>query len=226
MKSTFFSLALALALFTGKVYTADKCHLREVDLCAVPIASTNKVPATEEEIDKYCAIATEAKQCLENYLAQCSTPIQREVYAWATKDPLKNTADFCEKGSTQRNDYLKYAPCLVKAQSEGKQCTDDIHAALEKLETATFADRIPTACCIYHRYEKCVSDIVETHCGKEAVTLATEIVQRHAGVSPQIICHGFDGSSDQCKNLLPPPGTKASGNAKSLLGRLFSLYVS
>ena len=226
MKFFVCTLAVGLAVVTGGAYAADKCHLREVDLCAASAAGATKIPSTDADIDKYCAAGTEAKECIDTYLNQCATPIQKEIYSWATKDPLKNTADFCKKGSTARNDYLRHAPCLAKAQPDGKKCVDDIHAALEKLETAKFSDRIPTTCCIYHRYQKCSSEVVEAKCGKEALEVGATLLRRNAGATTKLLCNGFDSNSSQCVALLPPSGTKATGNSKSIVTRLFSAYVS
>ncbi|OQR79139.1 hypothetical protein BIW11_00193 [Tropilaelaps mercedesae] len=225
MKLIVCSLAVVLAALTG-AHAADKCHLRELDLCAATASGATKVPATEDEIDKYCAIGVEAKECVENYMNQCATPIQKELFSWVTKDPLKQGADFCKKGNALRNEYLKHGPCLAKAQPEGKKCVEDIRAGLEKLESSKFTDRVSTACCIYHRYQKCSSEIVEAKCGKEALELGSNILQRSVGVSVSLFCNGFDADSAQCQALLPPPGTKPSGNSKSIVSRLFSVYVS
>jgi len=219
-------VATVLAVYaTSASAAADKCHLRELDLCAASGAGATKVPSTDAEIDKYCAQGQEARDCVSNYSAQCMTPIQKEILNWATKDPLKNTDEFCKKGSKPRTDYLRYAPCLAKAQPEGKKCVDDIHAGLEKLEKAKFQDRIPTACCIYHRYNKCSTAVVESQCGKEAIEFGSLLLQRNAGATLAVMCQGFE-SNPRCDRLLPPEGTKATGTSKSIVSRLFSAYAA
>lgn len=214
-------LVVGLAPFV----VSDKCHLRELDLCAASAAGVAKVPATDADIDKYCSIGQEAKECVNTYTAACATPVQKEIIAWATKDPLKSSEEFCKKGSKVRTDYLKHAPCLAKAQPEGKKCIDDIHAGLEKLEKAKFSDRIPTACCLYQRYQKCSTEVVEAQCGKESIEFGLGLLQRNSGTTLSVLCQGFE-NNPRCEGLLPPPGTKASGNSKSIVSKLFSAYVN
>lgn len=219
------AIVLVAVLSTG-VDAADKCHLREIDLCAASAAGISKVPATEADIDKYCGIAKESKECIDTYVNQCATPIQKELYNWATKDPAKDGSSFCKRGSAERKEYLKHAPCLASAQPEAKKCVDDVHAALEKLETAKFADRIPSACCIYRRYSQCTTDVVVGKCGKAAYDTGANELKRHLGITAKSLCSGFEPNSSACRGLLPPSGTKATGNSKSIITRLFSAYAT
>lgn len=219
MMKTFILLAVATAAFA-----VDQCHLRELDLCAATGAGQNKVPTNDAEIDTYCGMADEGKQCMGNYTAKCTTPIQKELITFATEGAKDLGEKFCKHGDALRVDYLKHAPCIAKAQPDAKKCVTDVQAGLEKIEVAKFQDRISTACCTYVRYQKCSTGVIEGQCGKEAVEYGNLIIKLASSNLIDVMCQGY-GTNPVCDSLLPPPGTKPNGNSKSVVYKLFSAYV-
>lgn len=215
----------AVAVFGRSVLASDQCHLRELDLCAAAGAGANKVPATEAEVDKYCQLGMEAKDCFQNYTSKCATPIQRELLQFATEGARQTGERFCKKGDELRDGYLKHAPCLAKAQPEGRKCLTDVQAGLEKVEEVEFRDRITAACCVYTRYNRCSSAVVESKCGQEAIRYGQIVLKLSTSNLLDVVCQGFE-SNTKCDTLLPPAGSKPKGNSKSIISKLFNAYAS
>ncbi|OQR79140.1 hypothetical protein BIW11_00194 [Tropilaelaps mercedesae] len=205
--------------------SANSCHLRELDLCAATALSVNKIPVTLAEVDSCCALGKDAKQCVDTFLQRCATPLQREIIGFITEGAVRTAERFCTKGDAIQTQYLDNAVCLAKAQPETKMCFDDVRAGLERLETVNIEDRITTACCIVTRYNKCVIGIVETICGENIIDYGLLVARMISGNTVNELCQGFD-SNPICKNLLPAPGTKATGTSKSIASKLLNAYAS
>lgn len=204
---------------------ADSCHLRELDICAASVAGVKSVPVNDADIDKYCGLAKEAKECVDAFADKCTTPLQKELMSYVLNDGSEeNAKKFCTKGDEMRNNYLKHAPCLAKTQPQEKKCTLDLQAALEKMEEAPFDAKISTACCAYARHKKCTHDVVEGECGAEAVEYGLGVIHMMSSNLIDVMCQGFD-TNPQCASLLPPPGTAPKGNGKSLIGKVISAYT-
>ncbi|OQR79141.1 hypothetical protein BIW11_00195 [Tropilaelaps mercedesae] len=215
----------AAVLLVTATFAAGQCHLREIDICAAASAGISKVPATEIEVNKYCQLGNEAKDCFQNYTIKCATPIQRELLHFATEGARLTAEKFCTKGDELREGYLKHAPCLARTQPDGKRCLTDVQAGLEKVEEVAFKDRITAACCVYTRYNKCFSDIVEGKCGTEAIRYGQIVLRLSTSNLLDVVCQGFD-TNPKCSTLLPPPGSKPKGNSKSIISKLFNAYAS
>lgn len=204
---------------------ADPCHLRELDVCAASGAGVKTVPVDDAQIDKYCELAREAKQCVDAYTDKCTTPLQKEIISYAVNDGGEDKArKFCTHGDELRTNYLKHAPCLAKAQPAEKKCTVDVQAALEKMEEVPFDAKISTACCAYTRYKKCSHDVVDAECGAEAVQYGLAVIRMTSSNLIDVLCQGFE-TNPKCASLLPPPGTAPKGNGKSLVGKLIASFV-
>jgi len=215
---------LVVILALGGAY-ADRCHLRELDLCVASGAGNNKISTTEAEVDKQCGVMQEVTDCFGNYTKACATPIQRELIALVSEGAREVQKKFCTRGDRIRTEYLKHAPCLAKTQPQGRKCLNDVQAGLEKIEESKFADRISTACCVYARYSTCSTKVVETGCGKEAVEHGNLLIKLATSNLLDVVCQSYL-NNPVCDRLLPAPGTKAKGNSKSIVSRLFNAYVS
>jgi len=217
-------LALISVLVAG-VASADRCHLRELDLCVASGAGNNKISTTEADVDKQCGVMQEVSDCFGNYTKSCATPIQRELVALVSEGARDVQKQFCTRGNKLRTEYLKHAPCLAKTQPQGRKCLNDVQAGLEKIEESKFQDRISTACCVYSRYTACSTKSIENACGKEAVEYGNLLIRLATSNLLDVVCQSYL-SNPVCDRLLPPPGTKAKGNSKSIVSRLFNAYVS
>ncbi|OQR79142.1 hypothetical protein BIW11_00196 [Tropilaelaps mercedesae] len=204
---------------------ADRCHLRELDLCVASGAGNNKISTTEAEVDKQCGVMQEVSECFGNYTQSCATPIQRELVGLVSEGAREVQKKFCTRGDKLRTEYLKHASCLAKAQPQGRKCLNDVQTGLEKIEEAKFQDRVSTACCVYARYAQCSTQVVEGTCGKAAVEYGHLLIRLATSNLLDVVCQNFL-NNPVCDTLLPPPGTKAKGNSKSVVSRLFNAYVS
>lgn len=220
-----FAVAAGLLLVAIGGATADRCHLRELDLCVASGAGNNKISTTEADVDKQCGIMQEVSECFGNYTKTCATPIQRELVGLISEGARDVSKKFCTRGDKLRTEYLKHAPCLAKAQPQGRKCLTDVQAGLEKIEEAKFSERISTACCVYARYSSCSTKVVEGACGKDAVEYGNLLIRLATSNLLDVVCQSYL-NNPVCDTLLPPPGTKAKGNSKSIVSRLFNAYVS
>jgi len=216
---------VVLAVLVPAAVWAQSCHLRELDLCAATGAGSNKISTTDADIDKQCGVLAESKECFSNFTTRCTTPIQRELGALVTQGAAELGTKFCTKGDPLRVEYLKHAPCIAKTQPEGKKCLQDVRVGLEKIEEAKFQERITVACCVYGRYTACTTKAVESQCGKDAVEYGQLLIRLATSNLLDVVCKGYD-TNPVCNTHLPPPGTKAKGNSKSILSKLFNAYVS
>ncbi|XP_022698849.1 uncharacterized protein LOC111266005 [Varroa jacobsoni] len=214
-----------LAMLAVVGANADRCHLRELDLCVATGAGANKIPTTEAEVDKQCGIMQEVNECFGNYTKACATPIQRELIALVSEGAHDVQKQFCTSGESLRTEYLKHAPCLAKSQPQGRKCLNDVQAGLEKIEEAKFADRVSTACCTYARYQSCTTKAIDAACGPAAVEHGKLLIKLATADLLDVMCQSFL-NNPVCDSLLPPPGTKAKGNSKSIVSRLFNAYAS
>lgn len=220
----YLGIAVALLGSLPKDVLGNGCHLRELDFCAAAAAGINKVPVTDEEIDRCCSMTKEVKHCVFSFFDRCATPLQREIINFITEGPIKIAERFCVKGDELRNQYLQQAGCLAKAQPNAKVCFEDVRAGLERLEVAKFDDRIPMACCIYRRYRRCVIGVIEKQCGKEIIEFGELVAKMIIGNTVNVVCQSYD-SNPICNAILPLPGTKATGHSKSILSKLLSVYT-
>jgi len=218
------SLAIIVLLAVGGAM-ADRCHLRELDLCIASGAGNNRVATTDAEVEKQCATMREVSECFGNYTKTCATPIQRELVGLLSEGARDVQRKFCTRGDKLRTEYLKHAPCLAKTQPQGRKCLTDVQAGLEKIEEAKFDARISTACCVYARYNTCSTKTIEGSCGKDAVEYGNLLIRLATSNLLEVICQSYL-TNPVCDRLLPPPGTKPRGNSKSIVSRLFNAYVS
>ena len=204
---------------------ADRCHLRELDLCAATYATSNRIATSESDVDKQCNLIQEVSECFNNFTKLCTTPIQRELVALVTEGARDAQKKFCTRGEKVRSEYLKPASCLAKAQPQGRICIDDVKSGLQAIEEAKFSDRISTACCVYTRYADCATKTVESQCGAEAVEYGNLVIRMVSSNLFDITCQAFK-NNPQCDTLLPPSGTKAKSSGKGVISKLFSAYYS
>ncbi|XP_023218949.1 uncharacterized protein LOC111621114 [Centruroides sculpturatus] len=225
-------LVAAILLFGAEQSLQQSCHLRELDLCAASMllftqGQSSPIAANEEEVTKQCEYITEARHCINNFTNKCTTELQRELLKYVLEGTEKTMDDFCTKGSNLRKEYLKYAPCVSKHFEDQRPCLNDALATLETLEHKKFDERIPTICCGYSRFRKCLSNNVINKCDKEADKLIDKVIQLTATDLLSLICGNYDHSGDKCKGLLPSEGSKPKGsNSNSALGRILSAFLT
>ncbi|XP_003747691.1 uncharacterized protein LOC100900897 [Galendromus occidentalis] len=224
MKTSAAVFALVSMLMAG-VEAADRCHLRELDLCAATGATSNRIPTSEADVDKQCKIYQEVSDCFGNYTKLCTTPIQREVINLLTEGVRDTQKKFCSRGDKLRAGYLKHAPCLAKAQPQGRKCIEDVKVGLQTIEEAKFADRVGTACCVYLRYADCATKTIETVCGQEALEYGNLLLRVITSNLPDVTCQNYR-NNPACDTLIPPSGAKAKSSAKGVISRLFNAYYS
>ena len=134
--------------------------------------------------------------------------------------------EYCSPGTQVRQNYLKHAPCLNRAQKSQRSCVKDLQAGLETVTSVEFDKRIPAACCAYRRYQYCTESRVESKCGKEAVEFMHILTRMALSRLPDIVCQGYGPKKRKCRRLLPRPGTNPKGaRSNSVLSRLFSAYT-
>lgn len=204
---------------------ADRCHLRELDLCAATGATSNRIPTSEADIDKQCKIFQEVSDCFGNFTKLCATPIQREIVNLLSEGVRDTQKKFCTRGDKLRSEYLKHAPCLAKAQPHGRICIEDVKVGLQTIEESKFSDRIPTGCCVYNRYSECATKTVETNCGADAIEYGTLLLRVITSNLPEMTCQGYKNNA-VCDTLLPPSGTRPKSSGKGVVSRLFNAYYS
>jgi len=218
-----------LHFFSGYTY-AQSCHLRELDLCAATLLVFTQNPSgiatSDNELNKQCGYLREADTCLRNFTRRCTTPLQRELINFVTEGSMRLLKEYCTTGTQLRQSYLKHAPCLNQAQRNQKVCIKDLQAALEIVTSVEWDKRIPAGCCAYRRFQGCTENMVESKCGKEAVEFMNLLLRMALSRLPDIVCQGYGPEAQECKSLLPPPGTTPKGNrSNSVLSRIFSAYT-
>ncbi|XP_074603045.1 uncharacterized protein LOC141856590 [Brevipalpus obovatus] len=206
------------------------CHLRELDLCAATLLVFTQNPSgiatTDNELNKQCGYLREADSCLRNFTRKCTTPLQRELIGFVTEGSTRLLGEYCTIGTQLRQSYLKHAPCLNQAQKGQKTCVKDLQSALEIVTSVEWDKRIPAGCCSYRRFQVCTENLVETKCGKEAVEFMHILMRMALSRLPDIVCQGYGPQNQECKTLLPAPGTPPKGSrSSSVLSRLFSAYT-
>lgn len=206
------------------------CHLRELDLCAATLLVFTQSPGglatSEQEINKQCTHLRDSDTCLRNYTRRCMTPIQREVVSLTTNSSLQLLNEYCTRNSQLRLNYLKHSKCLNEIQKkEQKGCLREMQASLE-LFSSIGDKRLQLACCAYKRFESCFGVHVEKKCGKEAVNFVGTVVRRATSRLPETMCRNYKPESQECRVLLPKPGTVPKGTKSgSILSRLLSAYT-
>lgn len=200
----------------------ENCHLSRLSACGDPLAAFRKemgqsFPLTEEQVKNMCSKMDEAYKCAEEFQNKCMTPMQLETMGFLTEGSLKVYDDFCKEGSELRTEYLKHAQCIDESSKtdEAKESYSYIEAALEGLSEKAPSDRLPTACCGYALLVKNSRKMGEEKCGKEAVDAFHNVVEMAVSALPNVMCSGFDPEGQQCKKVLPPPGTKPKGTLKN-----------
>ncbi|RWS23704.1 hypothetical protein B4U80_09245, partial [Leptotrombidium deliense] len=209
---------------------AQTCHLRELDLCAATLLVFTQNPSgiatSENDLNKQCGYLREADTCLRNYTKKCMTPLQRELVSFITEGSMRLLKEYCTSGSQVRQNYLKHATCLNQAQKSQRNCVKDLQAALETVTAVEWDKRIPAGCCAYRRFQMCTENLVESKCGKEAVEFMNIMLRMALSRLPDIVCQGYGPETQECKTLLPAPGTAPKGaRSNSVLSRLFSAYT-
>lgn len=208
------------------------CHLRELDLCATSLLVFTQSPGglatSEQEVNKQCVHLRDADTCFRNYTRRCMTPIQREVVTFASNSSLQLLNEYCTRGSSIRTSYLKYSQCFNQIQKkEQRSCTRDLQASLELFAGSSneAGKRFQLACCTYRRFQSCLGGQIEKKCGKEAFAFVTNLVRRATSRLPETMCRQYKPDGQECKSLLPKPGTLPKGaKSNSIVSRLLSAY--
>lgn len=207
--------------------------MRELDLCAASLLILTQSPSglatSDSEINKQCVQLNEANNCMKNYTRRCMTPIQRELIAFGSNSTLQMMQEYCTKGSSLRRDYLRHAKCLNDLQKsqakEHKVCVRDLQNSLELLSSSNMNKKLQLACCTYKKFETCLSSQLEKKCGKEALQLLDNVLLRITSRLPQTMCRNYKPEQQECKLLLPKPGTLPKGTKSvSIISRLLSAY--
>lgn len=228
------SLSIVVAFTAVIVNAQQSCHLRELDLCATSFLVLTQGPqglaTNEQEINKQCVHLREADTCISNYTRRCLTPMQRELANFASNSSRQLLDDYCTKGTKFRLHYLKHAQCLNQVQKkERKGCIRDLQTSLETLtsnDPEFGSKRLQLACCTYRRFESCFEGHLEKRCGREAVQFVNNVAHRITSRMPEIVCRSYRPESQECKALLPKPGTVPKGaKSSSVFSRLLSAYV-
>ncbi|RWS13267.1 hypothetical protein B4U79_06014, partial [Dinothrombium tinctorium] len=209
---------------------SQSCHLRELDLCAATLLvftqSPQGIATSEAKLNQQCGHLRDADSCLRNFTKKCMTPLQRELVSFVTEGSMRLLKEYCTSGSQVRQNYLKHATCLNKTRSSQRSCVKDLQAALETVTSVEWDKRIPAGCCAYRRFQGCTEQLVENDCGKDAVEFMKLMLRMALSRLPEIICQGYGPETQECKQLLPAPGTAPKGaRSNSVLSRLFSAYT-
>lgn len=166
---------------------------------------------------------------MKNFTRRCMTPLQREIITFGSNSTLQLMDEYCTRGSKLQTSYLKHAQCLNQVQKKKEQrvCLRDLQASLDILTGGTNNNkRLQLACCTYKRFESCLGGQFEKQCGKEALQMVNNIIQRVTSKLPNNICRNFKPDSQECRALLPKPGTTPKGTkSNSILSRLLSTYT-
>jgi len=232
MKTLLVSLAvLAIGAITI-VVAQSSCHLREIDLCLAAAISTQKLQTTIPENKKQCTAMREQRECLKNFTNRCGTKTIKGLVKSVSDSGEKSEKvksfiqAFCTDTDTSEDvkDFLKHAPCLNTAQKSARSgCLKDLTVALDKIITSTNIEiRVPGMCCAFRRTEKCFKDIVREKCGQASMKYLNQLESSVSRI-PNIFCREFKPDTPQCKQILPPIGTKPSGQkSQSVISRLLN----
>lgn len=203
-------------------------------MCAASLLILTQAPGglatSEQEINRQCVQLREADNCMRNYTRRCMTQMQREVVYFAANSTLRLMQEYCTRGSSLRNNYLKHAQCLNQIQKkEQKSCFKDLQNSIELL-TSNGAGietnkKLQLGCCTYKRFEACLGGQMEKRCGKEALTFVNGLVRRATSRLPETMCRPYKHENQECVVLLPKPGIAPKGSkSSSIVSRLLSAY--
>lgn len=203
----------------SQLAAAQSCHLRELDLCAGTLVVFTQGPSglavTDNDLNKQCGYLREADNCLKNFIARCTTPLQRQMVTFMGEGPNDLLDDYCKPGTELRKAYLKHATCLNSAQkTHQKDCIRDLQTALETLtsiDSNNWQKRMPIGCCSYRRFEQCLGKQVEKRCGKEALNFINLVLKRAFSRMPELVCRNYKPDGAECKAILPAPGSQPKG---------------
>lgn len=228
MKAIYFLFVVAAIAL--QVTKQDKCHLREMDLCATTgllVIREHPVPQTEEQIDTQCNGIKETKECVQNFTEKCITKLHRELLSFIGEGPQSTVKEYCTAGSDLRKSVLTHSACLADAWKEQSTCTSDAQAAIETVETASRKDQLDIMCCTYLRFRKCSADLVHRKCGNDVVDFMDKLSGVLVSNLPNLICNSCKNNESKCNGLLPAPGTPPKGNSSnSIFSQLLSMYSS
>jgi len=222
--------AVAFLALANIVRAQNSCHLRELDLClASGLASGQNLPTTQAEVTKQCNGFKEMYDCIGNYTRRCSTKSLREfIRGIRQQGEAKSWYDeFCSKEqSKERDNFLRHSTCLNTAQKEARSCIRDMTVALDRAINSEIDKRIPGMCCAVKRMRACSSTIIEGKCGKEGAKYMGQMLSSVAGTRlPEIACRDYEPNSPECKEVLPPPGSKPTNTkTNSVISRLLNTY--
>lgn len=210
------------------------CHLRELDICAaslfVFVQSPDGMATSDQEINKQCNHIQDADQCFKNFTRRCMTPIQRQIVNFGANSTLQVAAEYCQKSSTFRSNYLKHSKCMNQVQKkEQKGCMRDLQVALEILSSSQTQfegnKRLAFGCCAFKRFESCFGVHLEKRCGKDAMGFVQSTFNRITSRLPEMVCRTYRADSTECRLILPKPGSIPRGaKSNSVISRLMSAY--
>lgn len=203
--------------------TEPVCHMKEAfDCLDIIVDFINSQPKrsigqTDEDVDNFCKSANESMSCFNEYRKRCMTPIQQELSDLLVEGIFNLRNQLCGSSTSPiRTNYLAHAECLNKvAQSDSTN--NNLHyllAIIERFVALPNSQRINFICCGYGKmYNAIRSDAVNT-CGEEATKAGEDFINLSVAQLPRMICTGYDGSSDECKAVLPPDGAKPTDEFK------------
>uniref|UniRef100_T1L3Q2 Uncharacterized protein n=1 Tax=Tetranychus urticae TaxID=32264 RepID=T1L3Q2_TETUR len=210
--------------FRGSHRSKGNCHLKEIHNCFEKIdrysndSDSFKLITNDPGIDMICSHSKDGINCLKDHMERCATPIQNEMFEFASELFSKSIDRFCKDGELRQN-FLQHSPCIadsVLSKPEYKEkCNQPYVAAMDAVSKQTdFDDRLYLTCCSYNRWINCFLEIVSSSCqdsGKQAMDDFLE--KSFAGLST-LICSQDDFlfTSERCKSLYPPEGTIVDPN--------------
>lgn len=176
------------------------------------MANPNGLPVTADELDRHCALMTEAINCTQDYSHRCLMPMLHRLTEMFTGEIEEMKEEFCTNGTEFRANFVRHAPCLRRVQKESqKTCLTQFQAGFESAQRSEANSRVAKICCNANRLRKCFFDKIGAVCGDEAVQFADGTMQRAFSRVSRMLCHEYDAFSDKCAGALPPPDAAPKG---------------
>lgn len=142
--------ALAFVLVSGSL-GLDSCHLRELDICVIGIASIlqnpNGLPVDQAQIERQCEYMRETADCFGQYASKCMTERQASLLAMFSGQFMRIQDEMCRNETSIRRDYIKKATCLRDVQRKHQRaCASDLQAGFAWIHKVNRSTKLSTAC--------------------------------------------------------------------------------
>jgi len=226
-------------------------HLREAEGCFKNFTRRCMTPIQRELItfasnssfqllEDYCTKGSKFRQTYLKH-AQCLGQIsKKQEYKSCTRDLQIGLELITSNNANFTPNLRRQSASLSSSSSSSPNGNQNVnktmkHSSDELMERAdhsgsarpsNLATRLQTTCCAYRRFESCLASQMERKCGKETVQFVANTVRRITSRLPENLCRKLKPDGQECRALLPKPGSSPPKGSKSnsIVARLLSAY--